>query len=128
MPAKEDMPEPIRRSSAKAQRTWGKAHDAAVKQYGEGSRAHRTAFAALKHSFEKVGDRWQPKSTKGPSDPQAKKSGKRARDTGGQTFGGVDLYGNSKEELYKRAAKLGVEGRSRMSKKELAQAIAKKQR
>jgi hypothetical protein len=128
MPARKDMPDPVRRSSAKAQRTWGKAHDAAVKQYGEGARAHRTAFAALKHSFEKVGDRWQAKSTKGPSDPQARKSGRRARHSDGQTFGGVDYYGNSKEELYKRAAKMGVEGRSRMSKKELAEAIAKKQR
>jgi hypothetical protein len=39
----------------------------------------------------------------------------------------VDFYGNTKDELYKRAAKLGIEGRSRMSKRELARAIDRKQ-
>jgi cation transport regulator ChaB len=127
VPAKEEMPDTIKRSSAKAQRTWAKAHDNAVEQYGEGERAHRTAFSALKHSFEKVGDRWEPKAEKGPSDPRAKRSQGAARAGKGETFGGVDLYGNTKEELYERARKLGVEGRSRMSKKELARAIARKQ-
>ena len=45
MPGREELPDTLRRSSAKAQRTWIKAHDAAVEQYGEGERAHRTAFA-----------------------------------------------------------------------------------
>jgi cation transport regulator ChaB len=127
VPAKEEMPDTIKRSSAKAQRTWAKAHDNAVEQYGEGERAHRTAFSALKHSFEKVGDRWEPKDEKGPSDPRAKRSQGDARAGKGETFGGVDVYGNTKEELYERARKLGVEGRSKMSKKELARAIARKQ-
>jgi hypothetical protein len=121
------MPDTIKRSSAKAQRTWAKAHDAAVDQYGEGERAHRTAFAALKHSFEKKGDRWVAKDQKGPSDPQAAKSGKAARAGRGETFGGVDYSGSSKQELYERAKKLGVKGRSQMDKKELARAIARKQ-
>jgi hypothetical protein len=128
MPAKDEMPDTLKRSPAKAQRTWAKAHDAAVEQYGEGERAHRTAFSALKHSFEKVGDRWEPKDEKGPSDPQAAKSGKQARAGEGETFGGVDVYGNTKQELYERAQKLGIAGRSRMDKKELARAIARKQR
>ena len=127
MPAREEMPDTIKRSSAKAQRTWAKAHDSAVETYGEGERAHRTAFSALKHSFEKRGDRWIAKKEKGPSDPQAKKSGRAARKGSGETYGGVDAYGNSKEELYERAKKLGIEGRSKMSKAELARAIAKKQ-
>ena len=127
MPAKKEMPSTIRRSSAKAQRTWSKAHDAAVKEYGEGERSHRTAYSALKHSFEKKGDRWVEKKRRGPSDPQARKSGAAAR-RGGKTYGGVDVEGNTKEELYRRAKRLGVEGRSKMSKKELAQAIARKQR
>src|SRR5581483_6987388 len=70
----EELPDTLKRSSAKAQRTFAKAHDAAVEQYGEGERAHRTAFAALKHSFEKVGDRWVAKKEKGPSDPRSKKT------------------------------------------------------
>ena len=126
MPAKDEMPATLKRSPAKAQRTWGKAHDSAVESYGEGERAHRTAFAALKHSFEKVGDRWQAKGKKGPSDPQAAKGGKAAR-KGGKTFGGVDVVGNSKKKLYERAKSLGVKGRSSMSKEELAEAIARKQ-
>ena len=124
MPAKDEMPATLKRSPAKARRTWAKAHDAAVESYGEGERAHRTAFAALKHSFEKVGDRWQPKKQKGPSDPQAAKTGARK---GGKTFGGVDVLGNTKQKLYERAKSLGIKGRSSMSKEELAEAIAKKQ-
>ena len=126
MPAREEMPSTIARSSKKAQRTWVKAHDSAVETYGEGERAHRTAFSALKHSFEKKGDRWVEKDEKGPSDPQAARSGKAAR-RGGETFGGVDVLGNTKQELYERARKLGVSGRSQMSKTELARAIARKQ-
>jgi cation transport regulator ChaB len=127
MPAKDEMPATLKRSPAKAQRTWAKAHDSAVDSYGEGGRAHRTAFAALKHSFEKVGDRWQPKKEKGPSDPQAAKGGKSAR-KGGKTYGGVDVLGNTRQKLYERAKSLGVKGRSSMSKEELAEAIARKQK
>ena len=101
------------------------AHDGAAEQYGEGERAHRVAYAALKHSFEKKGDRWVRKNGKGPSDPRAKNP--RARENRGKTYGGVDLYGNSRQELYDRAKRLGVEGRSNMSKEELAEAIARKQ-
>ena len=127
MPAREEMPDTIKRSPAKAQRTWAKTHDSAVDQYGEGERAHRTAFAALKHSYEKVDDRWEPKDEKGPSDPRSKQSTKAKREGRGETFGGVDHEGHTKEELYERAKKLDISGRSSMSKKELARAIARKQ-
>lgn len=127
MPARTEMPDTIERSPKKAQRTWAKAHDNAVKEYGEGERAHRTAFAALKHSFQKVGDHWEPKGRRGPSDPQAKRGGAAARRNRGETFGGVDYEGSSKEELYERARDLGIEGRSRMSKRDLARAIASRQ-
>jgi cation transport regulator ChaB len=122
-----DLPGTLQRSPAKAKRTYRKAHDSAVETYGEGERAHRTAYSALKHSFERKGDHWEPKKRKGPSDPQAAKGGKAARKGSGKTYGGVDAVGNSKQELYERAKKLGVRGRSRMTKSELAQAIAKKQ-
>jgi cation transport regulator ChaB len=122
-----DLPGTLQRSPAKAKRTYRKAHDAAVETYGDGERAHRTAYSALKHSFERKGDHWEPKRQKGPSDPQAAKSGKAARKSSGKTYGGVDAAGNTKQELYERAKKLGVSGRSRMSKSELAEAIAKKQ-
>src|SRR4051795_8539943 len=75
MPARDEIPGTLKRSPKKAQETWVKTHDSAVEEYGEGERAHRTAFASLKHSFQKVDDHWEPKKKKGPSDPQAAKSG-----------------------------------------------------
>jgi cation transport regulator ChaB len=123
MPGREELPSTLKRSPSKAQRTWIKTHDSAVEQYGEGERAHRTAFAALKHSFEKEGDRWVPKAEKGPSDPRSTKSTREKREGIGETFGGLDYYGHTKEELYARARKLRIRGASRMSKKELARAI-----
>lgn len=122
MPARTEMPDTIKRSPKKAQDIWVKTHDSAVETYGEGERAHRTAYAALKHEFEKVGDHWEPKGHKGPSDPGAAKP--RGR---GKTFGGVDVFGHTREELYERARSLGVSGASRMNKEELAAAIARKQ-
>jgi cation transport regulator ChaB len=68
---KSDIPSTILRSEAHAQDIWKKAHDNAVGTYGEGGRAHRVAFAALKHVYEKRGDKWVRKAVKGPSDPQA---------------------------------------------------------
>ncbi len=123
----EELPATLRRSPKKAQRTWAKTHDSAVEQYGEGQRAHRVAFASLKHGFEKVGDHWEPKKRPGPSDPRSKKTTAQKRRGEGETFGGVDAEGNTKKELYARARRLGIEGRSKMSKAELARAIAKKQ-
>lgn len=125
MPAREELPSTLRRSPKKAQDTWSEAHDSAVKTYGEGERAHRTAFAALKHSFEKVGDHWEPKATKGPSDPQAARGGRGARSSRGRTYGGVDVEGRTKQELLDLARRLGVRGRSSMTKDELGRAIAR---
>jgi cation transport regulator ChaB len=127
MPAREELPDTLKRSPKKAQETWIETHDSAVESYGEGERAHRTAYSSLKHSFEKVGDHWEPKDEKGPSDPRAAKSGAAAHRGEGETFGGVDVVGSTKGELYERARKLDIEGRSRMDKQELARAIARKQ-
>ena len=124
-PKENELPGTLKRSPKKAQKTFAKAHDSAADQYGDGERAHRVAFSALKHTHEKIGDHWEPKDEKGPSDPRAKNP--RARENRGKSYGGVDYYGNSKKELYERARKLGIEGRSSMSKDELAEAISKKQ-
>jgi cation transport regulator ChaB len=125
VPGKQELPDTLRRSSEKAQRTWIKTHDSAAEQYGEGEQAHRTAFNAVKHSYERKGDRWVAKRAKGPSDPRAESP--RARHDEGKAFGGVDFYGNTKQQLYERARDLGVRGRSKMSKEELAEEIARKQ-
>ncbi|MCT9933474.1 ChaB family protein [Planotetraspora sp. A-T 1434] len=123
MPGRKELPSTLERSPKEAQETWIKAHDSAVKTYGEGERAHRTAFAALKHSFEKVGDHWENKARRGPSDEQAAKSTPKA----GETAEGVNANA-SKQHLYETAARLGVTGRSRMTKEELVDAIKKANR
>jgi hypothetical protein len=125
MPAREAMPSTVRRSSNKAQETWAKTYDSALQEYGEGDRPRRTAFASLKHSFEKVGDHWEPKSHKGPSDPQAARSGgDTVRRRPAPTAGGVDTNA-SKQHLYELAKKLDVPGRSTMSKPDLVDALRK---
>ena len=118
MPASEEMPDTIRRSPKHAQDLWSKVHDSAVKEYGEGERSHRTAFAALKNEYEKVGDHWEAKEKRGPSDARA------AGDSDADTAGGVDANA-SKEHLYDVAKRLDISGRSDMSKDELVKAIQK---
>ena len=91
-----------------------------------GRKAQRTAMAALKHTHEKRGDRWVQKDEAGPSDPRSRKTTAQKRRGEGETFGGVDVEQNTKQELYERARRFGVEGRSKMSKRELARALARK--
>jgi cation transport regulator ChaB len=124
---KDDLPGTLKRSPAKAQRTYAETLESAEETYDDTSRAHRTAWSAVKHSFEKVGDHWEPKDEKGPSDPQAARGGREARDGARETFGGVDVMGNSKADLYERAKRAGIRGRSKMSKEELARAISRKE-
>ncbi|WP_158892254.1 ChaB family protein [Amycolatopsis anabasis] len=119
MPGWEVLPSTLRRSPEKAQRTWVEAHDSAVETYGEGRRAHQTAYSALKHSFEKVGDHWEPKDGRGPSDRQAERG---AGQPEAPTAGGVDARA-SKEHLYEQAKRLHISGRSSMNKEELVGAI-----
>ena len=124
---KEDLPDTIERSPKKIQDTYEKTLDSAHEQYDSEERAHRTAWAAVKHVAEKQGDHWELKDEPGPSDPQSKQSGRQARDRPKATYGGVNVEGNTKDELYERAKKLDIEGRSNMTKEELAAAIAKRQ-
>lgn len=119
-PRQEELPGTLQRSDAKAQETYAKAHDSAVESYGEGRRAHQTAFSALKHTHEKVGDHWEPKQRWGPSDAQAE----GGRDTHRPTAGGVDATA-SKKHLLDLARRLDIRGRSTMSKDELVEAIRK---
>ena len=125
---KEDLPGTIKRSPKKVQDTYAKALDSAYEQYeGDEERAHRTAYAAVKHVAEKIGDHWELKDEWGPSDPQSKQSTRAKRERPRKTFGGVDVEHNTKDELYERAKKLGIEGRSEMTKEQLAEAIGRRQ-
>jgi cation transport regulator ChaB len=121
MPAREELPSTLKRSDKHAQEIWSEAHDSAVETYGEGERAHRTAFSALKHSYEKVGDHWEAKKKKGPSDRQAARSHNQ-RPT--RTAEGVDANA-SKEHLMDLARRLDIRGRSSMNKSQLVEAIRK---
>ena len=117
------MPSTIRRSDKRAQDIYVKTHDAAVEEYGEGERAHRTAFASLKHEYRKSGDRWVAKGHRGPSDPQARGN----RTTHRMTAGGYDVgEGATVKELHKEASELKIPGRSKMNKDELKRAIMQK--
>lgn len=99
-PKKKELPSTVARSGKKARRTFAKAHDAAAKQYGEGERAMRTAWAALEQTHQKVGDRWRKKPPGGGIDETA-----------------------SKKQLYDVARELDISGRASMSKAELIEAI-----
>lgn len=123
MPGKQDMPSTLRRSDERAQEIYTKTHDAAVEQYGEGDRAHRTAYASLKNEYRKAGDRWVPKGHRGASDPQA--AGNRF--THRRTAGGYDVGDEATlQELRQEASELEISGRSKMNKDELKRAIMDK--
>lgn len=117
---KDELPSTLQRSDKKAQETFAKALDSAEEEYDDEQRAHQVAYAALKHTHEKVGDHWQPKDKKGPSDEQAK----GGRDTSKDTAGGVDKNA-SKEHLNDLAQKMDIPERSKMSKDELVDALQK---
>jgi cation transport regulator ChaB len=110
-----DLPSTVGRSPRHAQEIFEATLRSAVEEYGEGERARRTAFAALKHSYEKVGDHWEPKQEKGPSDAGAVRRGL-------PTAGGVDANA-SRSHLLDVARRLDVRGRTRMTKDELVEAI-----
>ena len=61
---KTSIPATLLRSDEHAQHIWEKAHNNAVETYGEGGRAYRVAYAALKHVYEKRGDKWVRKAEK----------------------------------------------------------------
>ncbi len=59
-----------------------------------------------------------------PRPRQVTRSGPRHRYALATAFAGVDYEGNTRKDLYARACLLCVPGRSRMSKAELARAVA----
>src|SRR2546421_3653779 len=115
---KTEIPSTILRSDKHAQDIWQKAHDSAVETYGEGGRAHRVAYAALKHEYEKKGDKWVKKAEKGPSDPQAARGPTTAHKSYGEppapTAGGkVAHSGKEAKEKAKQARKEYAQTRKR---------------
>lgn len=118
---KSELPSTLQRSDRKAQDTFAKTYDSALESYDNNEqRAARAAYASLKHSYEKVGDHWEPKEKRGPSDKRAE----GGLDSKASTAGGVDANA-SKEHLYKRAKELDIKGRSTMNKDQLVEALQK---
>lgn len=145
----DELPSTLHRSPKKAQETFAKAHDAAVEEYGVGRRASQTAYAALKHTFEKVGDHWEAKPSgrssrakKGPASGPVRGGRMSAVAQGGgsakakatargkrphNATDGVDTDA-SKTHLYEIARRLDIAGRSSMSRQQLVNAIRKENR
>lgn len=113
-----ELPSPVARSDAKAQRTFAKTYDAAMAEYHDEARASATAYAALKHGYEKIGDHWEPKAEPGPSDERAARGGLNDN----ESAGGVDANA-TKDHLLAVARRLDVKGRSSMTKTELVDAL-----
>jgi len=119
-----ELPSTLQKSDEHAKQTFAKTHDAAADEYGEGERAHRVAYSALKHSYEKVGDHWEKKDKRGPSDERAESGGPRPE---GDSAEGVDANA-SKKHLVEVAKRLDIPGRSTMTKDDLVSAIEKANR
>ena len=119
-----DLPSTLQRSPRKVQRTYAKTLENAEEQYDSEERAQRTAWASVKHVAEKKGDHWELKDEKGPSDSRAERSGAAARRGEGRAHAGINAN-KPKRELYEDAKEAGIEGRSDMSKDELAKALQK---
>ena len=121
-----DLPSTLEKSATKIQNTYTETLDSAEEQYdGDEARAHRTAWASVKHVAEKVGDHWELKDDYGPSDPRSKGTTEEKRRGEGETFGGIDVEGHTRDELIERAKKAGVTGYSHMTKAELGRALQK---
>lgn len=116
-----EVPSTLQRSDQKAKDTFAKAYDSAEEEYSDESRVARTAWGAVKHTHEKVGDHWEPKESAGPSDSRSESGGP---DPAGESAGGVDANA-SKDHLYEQAQKLDISGRSDMTKNELVDALRK---
>ncbi|MFS8479201.1 MAG: ChaB family protein [Micromonosporaceae bacterium] len=121
---RKDVPSTIARSDDKAVRTFKKTLESAEESYGSGERARRAAFASLKHTHEKVGDHWEPKGRKGPSDPEAELGAPEAISQPRPTAQGVDVNA-SKSHLDEVGRKVGIQRPEDMNKGDLVTAIQK---
>lgn len=101
-----ELPSTLKASPNKVQRTYEKTLDSAESEYDDEARAHRTAWASVKHVAEKKGDHWEPKDEPGPSDPRSRQTASAKRADEGETFSGVDVEGNTRDALVAGRRKL----------------------
>jgi ChaB len=62
------IPGTLKRSSKEARETFMRAHENAVRAFGEGDQADRAAYVEFKQKFDKRGDHWIPKQPAAPED------------------------------------------------------------
>jgi cation transport regulator ChaB len=104
------LPGTLERSPAKVQRTYEKTLESAEAEYGDEARAHRTAWGSVKNVAEKRGDHWELKESTGPSDPRSTKPAEEKRAGEGETFGGVDIIGNTRWSEPRKPASAVIHG------------------
>ena len=64
MPGRDILPETLKRSPHHAQSIFIAAYDNAIEEYkGDEATAHKVAWAAVEHKYEKSGDHWTEKAT-----------------------------------------------------------------
>ncbi len=122
-----DIPRTLERSAKKIQHTYRETLSSAEAEYHDEARAHRTAWGSVKHVAEKIGDHWELKDEPGPSDSRSEQSTADKRAGKGETFGGVDVVGNTRAQLVERARQAGISGYSKMTKAELGRALSRHQ-
>ena len=122
------IPQTLKDSAPKIEDTYKETLASAEQEYGgDEARAHRVAWGSVKNVAEKVGDHWELKDETGPSDERSKKPAAAKRRGEGETFGGVNVEGNTLEQLRARARQAGIPGRSKMNKAELGRALARRE-
>jgi hypothetical protein len=123
MPGCQDLLSTPRRSASRPRRTWAMARDSVVEKYGEGERALRVACGALQDLHEKVGDHEERKETRvAPSDPRSA----TPRDQSRRSGEGTDA--RAAKQYLSVPRRLGTDGRPRMSRAGLLEAIRKANR
>lgn len=132
-PKTDELPSTLQKSSKKAQRTFAKAYDSAIDEYGDEKRAHKVAWSAVKEKYQRVGKKWKrkDKDEKASSSGSSSKNGNKTKATsksGGKASNSaaanVDAD-STKDKLMKVARRLDIQGRSKMKKRELLNAIKK---
>ena len=119
---KDELPSTLQRSDQKAQDTFAKTYDSAMETYDDEGRAARTAYASLKHSYEKVGDHWEAQGQKRAVGQTGGREGRRSHPRPRPEAWTPTPRRNISTKL---ARKLDVKGRSRMDKNQLVQAVQK---
>jgi hypothetical protein len=118
----------FQKSGRRAQESYAKALDSAIQTYGAGDRARRSAIASVSRTFQRLGDRWVPRSPQSARTAQAtRRSASSANSSRPTQSGNIDMK-STKDNLMNAARRMQIPGRSRMNKPELVAALRKANR